>query len=182
MVTNTIIDYFSAIRRTEDVIYANRTAGNYKYYYGNPLFSDYFNNKPLVINSSFKNTEMIERAGNKILFKVGAVIGPQVEMYQEKPRQLPFAHVLNRKIILNIPDGYNVKNLNDLNMNVEYKENGDTTMAFVSSYFQTGNIITVLIGESYNKISYPVSEFEDFKKVINASADFNKVVLVFEKK
>jgi hypothetical protein len=35
--------------------------------------------------------------------------------------------------------------------------------------------------EQYRRIIYPLAEYEDFKKVINASADFNKIVLVLEK-
>ena len=36
--------------------------------------------------------------------------------------------------------------------------------------------------ETYAQLRYELSEFETFKKVINAAADFNKVVLVLEKK
>ncbi len=43
------------------------------------------------------------------------------------------------------------------------------------------NYSTVLHDLSYKKMYYPINQFEDFKKVINASADFNKVVLVLEK-
>jgi hypothetical protein len=67
-------------------------------------------------------------------------------------------------------------------MNVAYKNNDVTTMGFTSSYSQAGNIVTVTINEVYHEIKYPLSQFEDFKKVINASADFNKIVLVLEKK
>lgn len=152
----------------------------------NTALTDYFDNKPLIISALVKNPEMIERAGNKILFKIGTVIGPQEQMYQEKPRQLPvelpYPHILNRKIVLHIPDGYRVKNPDDININTEHKEGGETTMGFTSSYSENGNTITISINETYRKIKYPLSEFEDYKKVINASADFNKVVLVLEKK
>jgi len=151
----------------------------------NPAFTNYFDNKPLVISADVKSTTLVERAGNKILLKVGDVIGPQAQMYQEKPRrlpvELPFPHVLDRKIILHIPGGYTVKNLNDINMNIEYKEDGETTMGFVSSYTQNSNEIIILVNETYRKIQYPLSQFEEFKNVINASADFNKVVLVLQK-
>lgn len=152
----------------------------------NKPLTDYMDNKPLIISAFIKNPELVERAGNKILFKVGAVIGPQVQMYQEKPRQLPvelpYPHVLNRKIMLYIPAGYRIKNLDDININVEHKEDGVVTMGFVSSYTVSDNTIMILINETYHKITYPLSQFEEFKKVINASADFNKVVLVLEKK
>ena len=55
-------------------------------------------------------------------------------------------------------------------------------MGFVSSYKLTGNTLDVEVLETYRNIKYLPSEFEVFKKVINAAADFNKVVLVLEKK
>ena len=107
-------------------------------------------------------------------------------MYQEKPRQLPielpYPHALLRKIVLQIPDGYTIKNLQDINISVVHKDGDEPTMGFVSKYQQNGNTVTIDIDENYKRIKYPLSQFEDFKKVINASADFNKVVLVLEKK
>ena len=107
-------------------------------------------------------------------------------MYQEKPRQMPaelsFPHVLDRVITLHIPEGYIVKNADDINLNVTHTNNGEITMGFVSSYTQTGNIITVTVNETYKEINYPLDQFEEFKNVINASADFNKIVLVLEHK
>lgn len=151
----------------------------------NTQLTDYATNKPLIISGDIKSTELLENAGSRILLKIGEIIGPQVEMYQEKPRQmpveLPFPHTLERKIILHIPDGYSVKNLNDLNFNIVYKNGADTTMGFVCTYTQNKNDINILISETYHQLRYPIAQFDDFKKVINASADFNKVVLVLQK-
>jgi hypothetical protein len=152
----------------------------------NNSMMDFVKEKPLVVEAEIKSTQLIERAGNKILIKVGEVIGPQVEMYQPKPRQLPvileFPHALDREITLNIPNGYSVKNLNDLNINVVSKSNSVETMGFTSSYTSTGDVVKIHVHEFYKQLSYPVKDFEEFKKVINASADFNKVVLILEKK
>jgi hypothetical protein len=152
----------------------------------NTRLIDCADNKPLIIAADIKSTELLENAGNKILLKIGEVIGQQVQMYQEKSRQMPvelsYPHVLERKVTLHIPDGYNVKNLDDLNFNIAHKEGEETTMGFVSTYTQTGNTVNILITESYKRIRYPLEQFDDFKKVINAAADFNKVVLVLEKR
>jgi hypothetical protein len=151
----------------------------------NTLLTDYADNKPFSISADIKSYDMIEHAGNKVLLKIGEIIGPQAEMYQEKPRQLPielpYPHSLNRKITLQIPDGYKVKNLKDLNLSVLHKDAEDETMSFISSYKEDGNLVTINVEENYRKLQYPLSQFEDFKKVINASADFNKVVLILEK-
>ena len=86
----------------------------------NEKLTDFADNKPYSISADIKSADLIENAGNKILLKIGEIIGPQVEMYQEKPRvlpvDLPYPHVLNRKIQLEVPDGYQVKNLKDLNI------------------------------------------------------------------
>lgn len=152
----------------------------------NTALTDGFYNKPLIISGDVKTVELLEKAGKKILLKVGEVIGMQTEMYQEKPRQLPvelsYAHTLSRKIKVYIPEGYTVKNADDLRFNIAFTSGTDTTMGFVSSYVTEGNTITVSITESYNELRYPLTDFDNFRKVINAAADFNKVVLVLEKK
>ena len=158
------------------------------------LFSEVLNqefdkantNEPLVLHIKTKSSELVERAGNKLLLKIGMAIGPQVEMYQEKPRQEPvdieFGHVEERKIDFVIPEGYTISNAGDLNINQTYKENGELTMGFVSGYEIKGNILSVHIMEEYRRTLYPLDQFDQFRKIINASSDFNKIVLVLEKK
>jgi hypothetical protein len=152
----------------------------------NRAFEDGNDGKPFILNISVKSGDLLERAGNKILLKIGMVIGPQVEMYQEKERQFPmtmgFPHVEQRKIELIIPDGYQVRNPDDLRLKQVYQENGSQTMGFVSDYTLKGNLLTIDIMEDYRKSSYPISQYEDFRRVINTSSDFNKVVLILEKK
>jgi hypothetical protein len=152
----------------------------------NALLTDYSDNKPFSISADVKGTELVEKAGSKVLLKIGEIIGQQVEMYQEKPRQLPieldYPHVLQRTIVFEVPAGYQVKNLQDLNMAIEHKDAGELTMGFVSSYKVEGSKVIVDVLETYKKLTYPISQFEEFKKVINAAADFNKIVLVLEKK
>jgi hypothetical protein len=142
-------------------------------------------NKPVILHLKVESSDMVEKAGNKILVKIGEIIGPQVEMYQEKNRQfpieLPFGHILDRKITLAVPQGYRIKNLQDLNMKNVYQDNNEKTMGFESTSEVTGNSVVVHIREEYRKTFYPLDQYEAFRKIINMAADFNKVVLVFEK-
>jgi len=144
--------------------------------------------QPLVLHTVTRSGELIEQAGNKLLLKIGMAIGPQVEMYQEKPRQeavdMDFPHIEERKIDFVIPAGYSISNPNDLKISEVYKdkESGELTMGFVSDYEVKGNILSVHIMEQYRRATYPLSQFLQFQKIINASADFNKIVLVLEKK
>ncbi|RXK57839.1 DUF3857 domain-containing protein [Lacibacter luteus] len=141
--------------------------------------------KPFVVDLKLASVDLIENAGSKILLKVGECIGPQVEMYNERERQfdieIDFPHFLNRKIVLNIPEGYKVKNPDDLKFNLSYSSGTKTTMAFISTWKQEGNKLIIDVTEQYNQIKWPKTDYDNFVKVINAAADFNKVVLVLEK-
>ena len=152
----------------------------------NKTMGDFFLNKPLNIEADIVSSELVEKAGNKLLIKIGEIIGPQEQMYQEKPRQLPitiqYPHDLDRDIELEISNGYYIKNLAEINFNVTDLPGNDATMGFISNYTVSGNKLLIKIHEFYKEVNYPVSMFEVFKKVINASADFNKVVLIMEKK
>lgn len=150
------------------------------------LTDAWYDNKPLVISGTIRTAETLEKAGNKMLFKIGELIGAQAQMYQEKPRQLPaeleYPHGFKRHIEFTIPAGYSIKNVKDLNMDITFKEDDKVSMMFKSTYALNGDVLTVDVEEDYVKLRYPLAEFESFKKVINASADFNKIVLVLEKK
>jgi hypothetical protein len=152
----------------------------------NREMENYQDNKPFILDMVVNASELVEKAGNKILVKIGEIIGPQVEMYQEKPRQfgmdVNYPHVLDRTIEFTIPDGYKVKNPDDLKISKVYQDNNEVAMGFESTYTQEGNVIKVHVVEQYRKIQYPLAWYEDFKKIINASADFNKVTLVLEAK
>jgi hypothetical protein len=141
---------------------------------------------PMILHTVTKSSELIENAGNKLLVKIGLAIGPQIEMYQEKPRQEPvnidFSHVEERHIEFTIPQGYVITNPDDLKMSQIFSENGDLTAGFVTDYTINGNILKVHIMEQYRSTYYPLNDFDAYKKVINASSDFNKVVLVLNKK
>ncbi len=141
---------------------------------------------PFIIEADFSTNSVLEKAGNKYLFKIGELIGQQSELYRDTVRHTAienhFNHGYHRELEFEIPDGYKVTNLDAVNMDVFHEANGERTMQFHSYYKTEGNKITVLIDEDYHQIRYPVSMYEQFRKVINASADFNKVVLFLEKK
>jgi len=143
----------------------------------------YTDNLPVEIHSEIKAEQLMETAGDKWLFKVGDVIGPQAEMYNDKKRKLPisfpYPHSLIREIVIHIPDGYKVSNPETVKIDATM---GEDKMAFHSDYKIEGNTMTININEFYAIDSLPASEIEPFKKVINASADFNKVVLILVKK
>lgn len=148
----------------------------------NDKIEDDNDNKPFVIKASVLTDGLLENAGKNILVKLGVLIGPQTEMYQEKPRQfpiqLPYPHTLERYIGFVVPSGYTIKNLGDLAINQDFKTDGVTTLGFVTDYKMEGDTLRIHILETYRNVAYPLSEYEHFKKVVNAAADFNKLTLV----
>ena len=143
-----------------------------------------FGINPLRIKAKLSGNSFMNKAGSKYLFKLGDLIGPQIEMYQEKARQLPventFRKTYLRTIEVTIPEGYTIKNLDDINIANRYAENGEDIMNFISSYTQDGNKVTITANEMYDKNILPVALYEEYRTVINSAADFNKVTLILE--
>ncbi len=90
-------------------------------------------------------------------------------------------HNYYRKLVFDIPAGYTVSNLADLNMKVEMQNNGKPSCGFTSWYEISGNKLFVYSREYYTEYGYPADRFEAFRKVINAAADFNKKTIILTK-
>ncbi|PKP22426.1 MAG: hypothetical protein CVU05_03855 [Bacteroidetes bacterium HGW-Bacteroidetes-21] len=140
---------------------------------------------PLVIKSDFSSGNLIEKANDKILLKFGDLIGPQSELYQEHERVFPVENDFNRnysrEIHFTIPEGYFIKNPESLIIVSQPFLNEGDGSGFVSSYKLEGNELTVNISEYYRQISFPIEDYEKCRSIINAAANFNKIVLVLEK-
>jgi Domain of Unknown Function with PDB structure (DUF3857) len=140
---------------------------------------------PFTIDATVESAAVLDRAGPKYLFKVGELIGPQSSLYQQEERKLDvensYNHRFNRTISFDIPEGYRIRNLADLNIKADAGPADKPVYYFHSGFQQQGRKVTVQIQESYNQIYWPKQDFEAFRNVINASANFNKVVLVLEK-
>lgn len=142
--------------------------------------------KPFQVNAKIKLNSSIEKAGDKYLFKIGDLIGPQMEMYQNKKRVLPletgFNRTYYREITFTIPDNYLINNLNDLTINNSFTDKGEVIFNFSSKYELIGQKVKVIIEESYAIFEIIPELFEEYRRVINSAADFNKITLIMEPK
>lgn len=140
---------------------------------------------PFTLSVSFEGKNLIKKAADNYLFTIGETIGKQTQLYQESVRKLPveinFPHTYIRKITLILPNNVTVKNLDKLNMNNALVMNDKKEAEFLSSYKKDGNNIIVENTEYYNVVKYPLEYFDTYKSVINAAADFNKLVIVLSK-
>jgi hypothetical protein len=140
---------------------------------------------PLIWEVDLTANSLIEQAGNDMIVRIGETIGEQSEMYQEKHRKLPVMvnqlHNYYRKIEFLIPEGYSVSNLDDLNMKVEMLNDGRVSCCFTSWFELQQNRLVIYSKEYYSENSYPAQRFDEFRKVINAAADFNKKTIILSK-
>ncbi len=145
-----------------------------------------FGVKPLQFVLDFESEAFVEKAGNRYLFKVGELIGRQVQMYQDNERTLPledeFTRTYYRTLNIQIPEGYRIANADDININHAYSKNGKEVLMFKSFYEIKGDTLVITADEFY-KVNIIAKDFyEDYRQVINSAADFNKVTLILEPK
>ena len=140
---------------------------------------------PIIWDVALKSGELIENAGNDLLFHIGESIGQQAELYQEHSRKLPIhvgiLHNYYRKVVFQIPAGYVVANPENLNMNVAMKNGANISCIFSSQAEVNGNQLVIISHEYYTDEAYPASRYAEFRDVINASADFNKKTILLKK-
>lgn len=141
--------------------------------------------KKFILDLKFEGNLLTQKAGPNILFKLGETIGRQLEFYQEEKRVQPveidYPHYYTRKLTLKIPKGYKIKGLDSAQMNFDTQVNQKTVAKFVSNVKITNHELVIDNEEFYSVINYPLEVYESYKKVINAAADFNKIVVILEK-
>lgn len=169
-------NYIPVVNKPSDLI---------KYTAANVDLDNYVDNKPFIVLAKVKAPEMVESAGGRKLVKIGELLGRQNELYQEKVRKLPvdinYPHSYKRTITVNLPAGYRVLNAKSLKNKIDFYDADNCKIpacSFVSNYSQKGNKLTITVSEIYAQIHYHLSDFNNFRKVINAAADFNKTTLV----
>ena len=147
---------------------------------------EFVGKKHFELNVKANAKDLITKAGPNYIFKVGEVIGKQMEMYEEKERVFPIEidnpHSYDRTIVLTLPADYKIKNPEVFNMNQVLKYEGKVVADFISSYEIKGNQLIVNNTESYDFVELPAHLYPQYQKVINAAADFNKLSVVLEKK
>lgn len=146
---------------------------------------DFLSDAEFIIFSDLSSSSFIENAGNRLLLNIGETIGTQVEMYFEEDRKTSVENEFNRsyyrEITVNVPEGYKILNPDAADINFVEKVNNENIFGFESSHTYEGNKYKIIIKEYYKEIFADHKQFIGFKDVVNAAADFNKVVLVLEK-
>ena len=146
----------------------------------------YVGYKPLQANGSLTDIRFLENAGQDLLLNVGKLIGPQMAMYDEDSVRNhdiynQYAHKYYRTIEFEIPEGYTLVDPEKLVFDEKLMIDGETKALFTSNFSKEGKKVVVTIEEWYEDKIYPKELFQEYLKVINAAADFNKVSVLLEK-
>lgn len=140
---------------------------------------------PYVFKTVYTGENLIEKVGDKILFKVGEVIGKQAELYKEEARQMPielqYPHSYKRIIKISLPKGYKVNNADKINASFVTNDNNTEICKFTTSYDLNANELIIDNVEFYKQVEMSKDLYDSYIKVLNAAADFNKLVLVLQK-
>lgn len=151
----------------------------------NTAYRNYTTGKPLIISATIHAPKLMEKAGPKYLFRAGDLIGRQTDLYDATERKLPvetgYPNEQLRTLRISIPQGYKVANPEALRTRASCMIAGAEACGFTSDFKTEGSDIIVTIREFYTRTDYPLPAYEGYRKVINAAADFNKVVLVLQK-
>lgn len=140
---------------------------------------------PLEVSATLYSSILLQKAGDKYLFNIGGLMNTQSKLNVDNQAiteiENDFNKTYQRKITFEIPEGFVVRNLEDLNYSAVLAESEKLTTWFTSTYQLTGNKVEVSISASYGNIHYTGNGYQNFCKVVKAANSFGKTVLVFQK-
>ncbi len=162
------------------------------YSFSNDDVSNYNTNKPVVLTAKVDASGLINKAGYRYLINAGKLINDQVNMYDNRPRKtsvdVAYPNSSRHTITINIPKGYKILNPEAARISADYL-NGDveTVISFTSDYklvkdARNGDRLVITVEEMYKQLHFSTLEYERFRKVFNAAADFNNVTFVMVRK
>ncbi|MEO8734646.1 MAG: hypothetical protein ABI373_09980, partial [Flavobacteriales bacterium] len=141
--------------------------------------------KPLILRANVVTSKLSGTAGDKRLFNIGELLGPQTEMYTDKERKLPvsedYERQFHRELQVVIPKGWKLVNGADLAMDQHLDVDGERILQFISTWRMDGDTLKVNINENYRRCQLPVAQYEAYRKTVNSAADWNKLKLVLVK-
>ena len=141
--------------------------------------------KPLLLRANVVTAKLCGTAGDKRLFNIGELLGPQTEMYTDNERKLPvsedYERRFHREFQVLIPKGWSLVNGADLAMDQHLDVDGERLLQFISTWHMDGDTLKVNIDGNYRRCQLPVSQYEAYRKTVNAAADWNKLKLVLVK-
>ncbi len=138
--------------------------------------------KGLIVEENFDIEDVINKAGHNYIFNIGELVGSQLaldedDMTRESDINIDFAKEFTYNIEINIPEGYTVEGIEDLNISVD-NDNG----SFISSAKLEGNKLIVKSEKKYKKVNAPKEEWSNYIAFLEKAYDFSQKKVIIKKK
>ncbi len=150
------------------------------------LFQNNYNS-PFIVNSIISSESLTKKIDNGYNLNIGKVIGKQSELYEETERlhpiEITYPNQYDYEIVVKIPKGYIIKDLDKLSFNKSYLSvMGNKICKFESQYKILDNKLVITIQEFYKTLRYQKNRYNEFRDVINSASDFYNTSIKFVKK
>jgi hypothetical protein len=137
--------------------------------------------KELVYTTTFVFPSFIQKAGANYLLNAGKLIGTILPVKPEDRTRtvdiyMPAARELNYKINVNIPKGYKVKGVEQLN-----KSLSNNCGSFTSNATTDGNVLTLMVSRTYTHNFEKASEWPKLVSLLDVAFDFTNQKVLLEK-
>ncbi|HEX6916010.1 MAG TPA: hypothetical protein VF145_12265 [Chitinophagaceae bacterium] len=140
------------------------------------------NQKTFEYRSSFSLDNFVKKAGNNFIVDAGRLIG-KFSKVEEKDRKrtidvyMSCARSFTYNITLKIPEGYNVKGVEDLAASV-VNETGSFTVKPVTE----GQVIRIQVTRTFSRQFETAANWSKLVELLDAAYTFNNKKILFEKK
>jgi hypothetical protein len=137
----------------------------------------------LQFKEKFSLKKLLSKAGKNYIFEVGKLIGDQIKLEQSElaGRQvdiwIPHAKTIENNIIVNIPAGYTIDGLEELNMAVD-NESG----AFISSAKLENDKLFINTKKIYKKNFDKKETWPNYVAFLEPAYKFSQLKIVLKKK
>ncbi len=143
----------------------------------------YGDSAALKYKETFSLKKLISRAGKNFIFDAGKLIGDQVKLEQSEMDKretdiwLQNARTIENNITINIPAGFTVEGLQDLNVTID-NESG----AFISTAKTEGNKLIISTRKLYKKNFDKKEMWPNYVAFLEAGFKFSQAKIVLKKK
>ena len=143
----------------------------------------YGDSAALKYKETFSLKKLISRAGRNYIFDAGKLIGDQIKLEQtemdkrETDIWLQNARTIENNITINIPAGYTVEGLQELNVSID-NESG----SFISTAKTEGNNLIINTRKIYKKNFDKKEQWPNYVAFLEAGYKFSQAKVVLKKK
>ncbi|HBS88491.1 MAG TPA: hypothetical protein DEA97_18170 [Bacteroidales bacterium] len=135
----------------------------------------------LEFRDVFAIKDIIKTVGSNILFEVGKLIGPQIQLKESEYQRtydvfFDYPNSYNYTFVLNIPNGYTPEGLDQLNLNVD-----NETSSFISKGKIEDNKLVVEVSCILKNNYESKEKWPQIVKTIEAAFDFSQKTVLLKK-